>query len=208
MGATAEGHLFVVRADLTALECDAVLVPTDDVFCVESSWAELVGVRGRTRLDAEPWRENELVRRSERAGKEPVVYLGRVATVSGSESSIRRAADVASAFIDAAVREVKALEHRSRRIALPLIGTGAAGLAGHSGELVQPLLAALRDAARRAGIDVVLTVVDDLAWTAVQQVRRGDPSAWWTLDANGERIATDLADRARRTAWCCSSARE
>lgn len=199
MGNRAEGHLFVVRADLTALECDAVLVPTDDDFCIEAPWAELVGTEGATRLDVGPWGGDELVRRLGRARKTPIVFLGRVATVEGTESSIRRAADVATAYIEAAADELSSKErpaHRARRIALPLIGTGAAGLAEHPGELLEPLLEALRDTAAGIGIDVVLAVVDDLAWAAIQQVRRRHAS-WQALDANQERIAIELAERAR-----------
>lgn len=200
MGDGAKGHLFVVRADLTELECDAVLVPTDDVFCVEAPWAELVGTEGTTNLEVDSWGADELVRRLGRSRKIPIVFLGRVATAEGTETSIARAAEVASAYVEAASRMVRSLKkpaHRSRRIALPLIGTGAAGLAGHPGELLQPLLTALRVTAADVGIDVVLTVVDDLAWAAVQQVRRSDASAWWALDADGTRVATQLAARAR-----------
>lgn len=36
------GHLFIINGDLTKLACDAILVPTDDNFRIESYWHDVV----------------------------------------------------------------------------------------------------------------------------------------------------------------------
>ena len=77
---------------------------------------------------------------------------------------------------------------------LPLIGTGRGGLRGVSGDLIAPLV----EAAGETGADVVLTTIDDLAWNAVQQVRRNqDLASGWQLDDRAIYVAQELARHAR-----------
>ena len=51
------GHLFVVHGDLTAIACDAVLIPTDAGFTITSSWESL-----DLRRPAEGWGSDKVVK--------------------------------------------------------------------------------------------------------------------------------------------------
>ena len=200
------GHLFVVRADLLNLDCDAWLLPTDDAFMVEDPWASAIGLRGRGRLSDLEWKGRRLAMpvagSTSRGGPwTPLPILGRVGVTAGTpvDQAVARAASVASDFVDVAVRELRRRTlGRRPRLALPLIGTGAGGLAGAPGDLLVPLIDSLEQAVRRHDVDVVLTVVDDLAWSAVQEARhrRHEPSDWM-LTAELETLAHSLAEQAR-----------
>lgn len=57
------------------------------------------------------------------------------------------------------------------RLALPLIGTGKAGLRGIQGHTLEPLVTELNRVARVMGVDFMLCTPSALAWSAVQSVR-------------------------------------
>ncbi|MGB3411745.1 MAG: SIR2 family protein [Microthrixaceae bacterium] len=200
----AKGHLFVVRADLTAFACEAVLVPTDDRFMIEKPWLKLVGLTQRGCLKAEPWRDGELARVGSRSDGR-LVILGRVAALGGlsndSTVAIAHAADVAERFIRLAAQELGNLQtvlERPTRIVLPFIGTGNGGLSDAAGQLIAPLIVRLRAVAEDTGIDVVLATVRELSWNAIQQVRRtSEFSDAWGLDDGLVGLARRLAEHAR-----------
>lgn len=237
------GHLFVVRADLTLLDCDALLIPTDDAGVVEAPWRRLTNQVGHPR----PWSDDTLIQWATKSTEGTLVAFGRVAIDEQPglpvrpEIRVERASKVASLFIRQAAERVGS-EHtgspdgspvdpgrtgaqRRPRIALPLIGTGAGGLGAAPGDLLLPLLHTLRGGAAYTGIDVVLTVIDPVAWGAIQQVRRSDdkkrtahynvtspaeqddaatdadatppPRAWWELDDAMLTLSDRLIEHAR-----------
>lgn len=197
------GHLFVVRANLLGLDCDAWLLPTDDEFQVEAPWLASVGLTQPGRLPGYHWttRARAQIWQPPREGDQhPVIVMGRVGMAPGTpaEVCVQRAAQVATAFVAAGAKALRrSSRHRRPRLAMPLIGTGAGGLANSPGDLLVPLVDALEESVRRHPVDVVLTVVDDLSWSAIQEARsrRNDPSDWLLPEPLPE-LAAELAHRA------------
>ncbi len=200
------GHLFVVKADLLGIQCDAWLLPTDADGWVESPWHRSVGLDAPGQLREVSLQGDRLVTRWDpRAGDEdePLVFLGAVGVPYGSEVGmaewVRHTGEVAASFVEAAAAEVRARGAAARpRLAMPLIGTGQAGLGNVAGGLLGPLLDRLDAAAVTVGADVVLCVVDDLAWSAVQHARglRSAPTDW-PLPPSLVPVAEELARRLR-----------
>lgn len=194
------GHVFVVKADVTSLDCDAWLCPTDGEFHVTSGFGWPVGKPEGGYLADRQWSSGELVQVFGQPDKnEPLIVLGRIgrepartpAEVSGF---IEELLPVIDGFVDLAAALRCEPKGRPRRIALPLIGTGAGGLRGARGEVIRPLLAHLRKIASARGIDLILCTIDALTWSAVQSVREyGD----WVLSPEENQLAADLATEAR-----------
>ena len=59
-------------------------------------------------------------------------------------------------------------------VGVPLAGTGAGGLDQRRGEVVEAVVPALQEVAKRVGVDVALVVYDEQDHAAVQSRRRGD----------------------------------
>jgi len=85
-------------------------------------------------------------------------------------------------------------EGRNVRLALPLIGTGNGGLRHAKGNAIEPLVSRLARLAHERNIDLVLCADDQLAWSAIQSVRK---STEWDLSAAEEIWANKIAAEAR-----------
>lgn len=194
------GHVFVVRADVTTIQCDAWLCPTDKWFNVTEGFGHSVGLPRGGKLRDHQWPDSaRAMLYKHQIDGAPLIVLGDVgrSTVDPSEvkTHIRELLPVVDDFIDVAIRNRQPSAGRRRmRLALPLIGTGHGGLKGAKGDVVKPLMDRLNSHVARDGIDVVICVDDDLAWSAVQATRRdGD----WGLSLEEESLAEALADEAR-----------
>ena len=193
------GHVFVVKADVTALECDAWLCPTDDAFHVTAGFGRPVGKSSGGFIASHHWMPDELAKVYAQPENRPLIVFGRV-----GRSPAKNPGEV-SEFIDAVLPVIDALvalaiqhcedpESRPLRIALPVIGTGEGGLRGAKGDVVRPLLAHLTKIASEHHIDLILCTVNALTWSAVQSARKDDD---WRLTPEEHQLATDLAAEAQ-----------
>lgn len=200
------GHLFIARCDVMRLRCDAWLLPSDDQGYVETPWFSTVGLTGPGHLTEWSDASDAVVRYwptdRDSAGA-PLLFIGAVGVPFGqvvdTPGWIDHVVSVATAFVtlaSAAITEPG--DGLTKRIALPVIGTGHAGLADDAGALLGPLVSALEQSAREHGVDVVLCVVDDLLWSAAQHVRALDEGhSSWDLPRHLIDLAHDLASHVR-----------
>lgn len=184
------------------LRCDAWLLPSDEQGYVESPWFSAVGLAGPGRLAERSNASDALVRpwpadpRSESAA---LLFIGAVGVpfdqLVDTAGWIDHVVSVATEFVvlaSAAIDEPG--DGLTKRIALPVIGTGHAGLADDAGALLGPLIGALEQSARDHCVDIVLCVVDDLLWSAAQHIRvLEEGHSPWDLPQHLVDLAHDLA---------------
>lgn len=182
------GHVFVVRGDVTALACDAWLVPSDDACNVEPIWHRALEVEAR-----------------------PLETLGRgpVTAVSWPHRQRRpwlvdvvddaRRIDNAALALESAAREVDEPANGREKplIALPLIGTGGGGARSFAGQVVSDLLPVLHARARALDVDVALVLDNPAAYAAAQKARSALDEPFAPLGRDLLARADALAERAR-----------
>lgn len=193
------GHVFVVKADVTALQCDAWLCPTDDAFRVTAGFGRSVDKPDGGFLAGRHWLPNELATVFKQPDGSPVIVLGRVGRRPARNPEevskfIKALLPVIDEFVDLAHRHCAAPAGRVLRIALPLIGTGAGGLRGARGDVIRPLLAHLAKLVSDHQIDIILCTTNELTWSAVQSARTPED---WRLTPEEIQLAADLAAEAR-----------
>jgi hypothetical protein len=198
------GHLFLVKADLLKIRCDAWLLPSDDVGSVASPWHQSVGLDRPGRIKGLVFTEGAPVVVWEGSGmseQDPLIFIGEVGTPRDRPPEtvdwVQHLAEVARRFIELAAAESRRRRPGQRpRLAMPLIGTRKAGLKDLVGDLLGPLINSIEDAVRVTGADVVLCVVEDLHWSSVQYARqlRGNRTDW-LLSPEMESTALDLKSR-------------
>ena len=154
------GHLFIVRGDIRRLASDAWLMPCDERAKPRRQWTEHLPKESRwpgwpTPKDA--WLRGE--QRAMRVADWPAglsrPWLGNV---GAGGAPIDWYVAGAVAFVEAAAAKHAGDAPRNGRarhlFAVPVVGTGGGG-AGHVvGDVLRRLVPALRDAARRLGVDV------------------------------------------------------
>ncbi|HSK23770.1 MAG TPA: SIR2 family protein [Egicoccus sp.] len=162
------GHLFTLRGDLTQLACDAVLVPTTVDLSI-GAWSVLVGATPPT--PPPTWPDEPLPVEpslSARTGR-PRVWLAATAGLhppdAGPDAVARTLTvllDRVERFVRQAARDVTpdAGSGRSRPLlGLPVVGTGAHGLATRPGAVVAALLQRLDELVRELPVDVVVVAL-------------------------------------------------
>jgi len=193
-----DGHLFVVRGDLTRIACDAVLIPSDSWLNVTGNWRSLLPAE---HLAASPYDEDWTTYVGPLSSSWPE-GAGRVAesshwlfiaatpeqTARSVAASVRRALTTVAKQVHAGQRRVRPL------VALPLAGTGEGGLTHRRGEVVDELLPTLRDAASDLNIDVAL-VLRDRRDVAAVQAGRDAPEFWQSLPKDLYDVADELGER-------------
>ena len=187
---SAPRHLFVTRGDLTALHCDAWVLPTDREGTVTGTWVDELLRLGRGSADAYGGRLDEAARRDLAAtgaavlrapsADGPGVVACDTAVAHGDVDACARAASVAIARVSALVAGADALPTRALElprprplVALPTVGVGAGG----GRDVRGAVLAGQIDAARATlasdeGPDVVLVCFDHAHYAAAQRARR------------------------------------
>lgn len=156
------GHLFAIHGDLRRLACDALVIPCDSDGQVNQAWRELLpaervsagdadwlhvaGFRGpHDRLPDVDGRDIHLVD-----------TVGEMASVDELVERTWEAVGQAAANIGASGDRALPL------VALPLVGTGAGGLAHRRGAVVAALVKRLNRELRDAGLeDLALDAGDD-----------------------------------------------
>ena len=215
------GHVFIVAGDVTQLQCDAWLLPTDPYFVVSRAFAWCVGVEPGEHLSGLSWSSEPVVEWEDgeaRQGK-PRIFLGNVgkAWSGGVGPSVRdgadqelsaatHVADCATAFVRVARAAIGGASRFGRPLfALPVIGTGEGGLADRKGTVQMALVNALVEASRDHEVDVALVAHGRRAYSAAQRARRSyfnqHPEAeleqFGSLTDGLRKSADDLAAHAR-----------
>lgn len=200
MAPSQPGHVFVVKADITALDCDAWLCPTDASFHVTAGFGKAVGEPEGGFLAGYRWHASEWAQlfAPPESGR-PLIVLGRVGRAPARIPQevvkyVEALLPVIDAFVEVAMEHSARPDGRLLRVALPLVGTGSGGLRGARGDVVRPLLAHLNKLARERGIDLILCTVNALTWSAVQSARTHEE---WQLTAGEHHLAAALAAQAR-----------
>lgn len=200
MAPSQPGHVFVVKADITALDCDAWLCPTDAAFHITAGFGRPVGKPEGGFLAGYRWHVDESAQLfAPPGGGRPLIVLGRVGraparTPDEVSEFVKALLPVVDAFVDVAIEHCAQPDGRLLRIALPFVGTGAGGLRGAKGDVIRPLLAHLNKLATHRGVDLILCASNALTWSAVQSARNDDE---WRLAAGERRLAASLAAEAR-----------
>lgn len=193
------GHAFVVKADVTTLDCDAWLCPTDTAFSVTQGFGAAVGLPFGGYLRGLNWGDRRAIAFPERPEGTPLIVLGEVGQIAATRPDevaalIARLLPVIGDFVDVALTSCHGNMRRPLRLALPLIGMGQGGLSGAKGETIKPLLTELSAHAKTHDVDLVLCTANDLAWSAVQSARSDQD---WDLSADERLLARRLAAEAR-----------
>ncbi len=187
------GHLFVLRGDLTQLSCDCWLLPTDHEFTIEPGWlSHLPSTRppvpeawpAHTRtLRWEGWPANlpQPWLTNTGAEPEPLPWF-----VEGAVEFVRRASSELSSPPRAG-RERPLL-------GLPLVGTGRGGARLVKGGVVSLLIPALQKELKALNVDIALVVNTPAALAACQAARAHD---FWPLSQEEDGLAQRLADHAK-----------
>jgi hypothetical protein len=197
------GHLFIINGDMTKLQCDAVLLPTDAAFNVTKGFASLVGRKSEHQLRRKPsagWTE-----RSAHPWpgwtSGPRVWLGHL---GGDETTeVRHFVTCAINFIRAAAADARARGHPGALpvLGLPVVGSGHGGGAKRRGEILRDLIPELANAAVHHKVDIVLVTWGRVTYDAAQDLRRkhfGNEQPWARhLTAAQQKVAADLANKAR-----------
>lgn len=201
------GHLFIINGDLNKIACDAVLLPTDGVFTIESRWDGLIeGYRGDIPRTWGGHNVIPLVRRHRR----PRVWLGNVGQY-GEQSEFSAFSPIIEEFVERATAEVKSTPPRERiyewplpRLAVNVVGSGKGGGRGKKGELTLGLVETLTRVARTHEVDIVLVTRGDTAYAAAQWARRkflgnaNERDTWPLSDdliSKAEALAEDAQER-------------
>lgn len=204
-----EPHVFVTRADLTHLACDAWMLPTDRTLSVRKHWRVLVPAleAAIAAFDDEEFRAGRR-HASPAPGWAPGEPLPIFTAVPyyGFES-----ADVLAGIIEefvaagaAAAHARRPKEDSRRQRPVPLLGMPVLGAEGGGGgeilgDLIDTILRAVERASRAHRVDVVLVVRNARQLALAQRIRRDrHRGAWNSLDDRLREVAEDLAVEARR----------
>lgn len=172
------GHLFVVHSDLTRLNCDAWLLPTDFGLSVGRAWLEpghLAWLRPKIRALSQrdsPWGSKRTIVLRSDDPNEPLAILTHVGATTGVEPSWF--IEGAEEFVRRADKDLsRAGSKRTKRlIALPVIGTGRGGAKQITGEVLSPLISQLDELACNLDLDIALVVKEERMFSAVQAARK------------------------------------
>lgn len=201
-----DAHVFVTLGDISHIECDAWMLPTDMTYTVERPWRDSF-----TSLN------DELIERSRSAdfsagiiratpavgwdSREPLPVLTAV-PMHGlrTPGALSELGDAVSDFVSVAARATagKVRRNRPKRLfAMPSFGTAGGGGATKRGEILDVLLRQARNAATEHDVDVVLVLCDEHMFALAQQVRKDVPGQWSVLGDNQLAQVKRLAGIAR-----------
>lgn len=196
------GHLFIVRSDLTRLDCDAWLMPTGFRLEIEKYWCEpeppgfLKAVRKLRATLPAAWSTGDL-----RVMPAPVWTDGRsrpwLVNVLGQ--SLNELHKVVRFFVDAVISEGKPPRNGRERLllALPVISTGKGGGAKVKGEVIAALVRSLLQMVADYEVDLVLVTHTAAALAAAQKARNTHGASWPELTPEALSKARELAEVGR-----------
>lgn len=197
------GHVFVTMGDITHLECDAWLLPTDEQLAITDGWFEALPEL-QERLD----RTDTAVLRTGDAqaaplapgGDGPAIVLATVplegvldaSGIEHIEASVRE-------FVGCAALMAAAPRHkRSKRLlALPSFGTGKGGGAHLRGQLAERLLDVCAELVSAHDIDIAIVLRDERSFARMQELRKRRDGWHGALTVEQLAEADRLAARAK-----------
>lgn len=197
------GHLFIVRGDLTRLDCDAWLMPTDFDLSIEPYWLipEPTGFRQairdmRSSLPSS-WSSGEL-----RVLSAPLWWdegRSRPWLVNVLGRSIDDLLLVVRRFVETVVHAGGRPRNGRERLllAVPVISTGKGGGARFKGEVTAALVGALQQLVQDHNVDLVLVTHTAAALAAAQNARKASGGGWPELAPEALEKARDIADVGR-----------
>jgi len=183
------GRLHVIHGDLSLLDCDVALVPTDDLLRVEQTWHGLVTEQEAREGAPSGWsggpgrRSVALGRRDDGGPHRVLVEVAEKGSraVSWYLDGVREALDTAGRVGEPTPDRCRPL------VALPLVGTGLGGTAGRRGDLIPPLLDLLEEVSRQ--VDVALVAYDRSDYAAVQAARAARGGLPEPFEEHAHRLA-------------------
>ena len=196
------GHLFVIDGDITRLQSDAWLLPTDDHFQIASAFVAAVGMTSPGTLPAThraEWGTHvvQLLRNDhESDAANSQIWLGRVG--AGDLTEPQRLIHCARDFVRLSAADARRRVSDCRPVlAMPLIGSGEGGNRKWRGELLKALIPELVGAAAKNNVDIILVMWGPVAFAAAQAARRfalgGDE---WFRQVFVNEIGSELVGRA------------
>ncbi|OFB38031.1 hypothetical protein BA059_16335 [Mycolicibacterium sp. (ex Dasyatis americana)] len=204
------GHLFIINGDLNKIACDAVLLPTDKFFNIESKWDGLSRDNQteieeyRTRYEGTNWDDQAVLPLRARP-KTPQVWLGKIGQ-AGDKSQFSTFAPTVKEFVKRAAEKPedklqRIYEWPRRRLAVNVVGSGEGGGRGTKGNLALGLVETLTQLANDHDVDIILVAYGQRPYAAAQWARRGYLSGrnegdTWPLRDELRLKAHDLADDA------------
>ncbi len=209
-------HLFVTRGDLTALHCDAWVLPTDRDGAVTATWLPALERLGRGHAEGDGGRLDEAARGELRdsgaavlrppTADAPGVVACDTAVPHADVRACARALATAIERLELAVAGVETcpsarleLPRPRRLVALPTVGVGAGGGREVRGAVLAGQIEAARAAlqARPDGPDVALVCFDHEHYAAAQRARRAAGVEAELAAALGPELYYRILDLAR-----------
>jgi hypothetical protein len=200
------GHVFVTLGDITHLECDAWMLPTDRGYSIKRHWRQAVealtdDLIARSKVEAFSTGTAKATPVVDWDERSPLPVLTAV-----PQKGLRTADDLVelgktvTEFVGVAERSIRdrAPGGRGKRLfAMPALGTAGGGGALKKGEILDVLLDRARAAATDQGVDIVIVLQDERTFALAQQRRKRHPGQWSALPPEQREIAARLARRVR-----------
>lgn len=201
-----DAHIFVTLGDITHIECDAWMLPSDSSYSIQPAWRMAV-----------PELSDDLIARSKveafSAGTTKATPVVGWPTTSPlpvltavpsrglrTASDLAELGEAAKQFVSVASRTTHghARRQRSKRLfAMPAFGTEGGGGALKKGEILKVLLGEAQAAAGENDVDVVLVLRDERTFALAQQLRKNSKGLWSMLTPTQQETAERLAGIAR-----------
>lgn len=185
------GRVHVIHGDLTLLDCDVAVIPTDRLLRIEPSWHDLITEDEAAAAAPDGWQGGAGSRSFAVAARDdeaPRRVLLEVAT-EGTEP-VEWYVDGLREALDGSLGEPQHPPRRCRPlVALPLVGTRLGGSAGRRGDLIAPMLELLSNTVQQRDLDIALVTFDRSDYAAVQAVRDRDGTLPEPYEEHAQRIA-------------------
>lgn len=201
------GHVFVIQGLLEHLDCDAVIVPSDERFVIEPDWDAVVGRSdGADGAGLRPagWATKRFGRARDCGACAPPLPTWFIdATWFEGQDATTAAQDLAGRLA-ATLHEIAAAGIAPRHdrphplVAVPALGTGGGGFNEIRGLLIDLLLETCQDVVSTTAVDVAVVAKHPADYSAFQEVRRRRPSPERDLDPELQEAAGRIAGAARR----------
>lgn len=192
--------------DVTHVECDAWMLPTDIRYSATEGWFTSVdALRGRIKGSE----TNDFTAGRSFAtpivGWEVELPLPVLTAVPlhglRTEHDLIVLGNAVHDFVRVAAEQSKKRHRQPRRtkhvLAMPSFGTAGGGGHVKRGEVLQNLLDKAKAASARYDVDVVIVLQDERTFALAQQLRKRSGASWERLDGELFSTAKELAEKAR-----------